>query len=137
MLWQEGFFILPSERDFPIFPRTIYWPCLAAIVSCMPLSEVAAFAAGVLEWVARQVPPPQQHQIRAETILVFHLLQIVEEYEGPAPDAQSEYFCIVIANEDDLEICISFLDQGSTFHHRKQNFKFFASSFAAVRTREL
>jgi len=64
----------------------------------------------------------------------FHSLQVVEEYEGPAPDAQNEDFCIVIANEDDLEICVPFLDQGSTSTSEKK-IQFSASSFAAVRTR--
>jgi hypothetical protein len=43
-------------------------------------------------------------------------LQIVEEYEGPEPDGQDEDFCIVIANEEDIDICVPFLDQGFTFH---------------------
>ncbi|KAG0588883.1 hypothetical protein KC19_2G275700 [Ceratodon purpureus] len=39
--------------------------------------------------------------------------QVVEDYEGPAPDGQNEGFCIVIANEEDLGICVPFLDQGA------------------------
>lgn len=40
----------------------------------------------------------------------------MEEYEGPSSDAQNEDLCLVIANDDDLEICVPFLDQGFTLH---------------------
>lgn len=64
----------------------------------------------------------------------FHLLQVVEEYEGPAPDAQNEDFCIVIANEDDLEVCVPYLEQGSTSTLGKK-LQISVSSFAVVGTR--
>ncbi|XP_024379728.1 uncharacterized protein [Physcomitrium patens] len=40
--------------------------------------------------------------------------QVVEEYKGPAPpDSQNEGFCIVLANEDDMDSCAPLLEQGA------------------------
>nr|PNR44834.1 hypothetical protein PHYPA_014604 [Physcomitrium patens] len=39
--------------------------------------------------------------------------QVVEEYEGPAPESQNEDYCIVLANENDRDICVPFLERGA------------------------
>lgn len=52
-------------------------------------------------------------------------LQVVEEYKGPAPpDSQNEGFCIVLANEDDMDSCAPLLEQGSHLPPQKNNFNF-------------